>query len=162
MRYLFKEVEFTEEEWKEECKYYDVEIEYKSTDYYNYIGDLDYFYLRDLIDQLKIITENMELIAIADIGRWNGRVLGYKELSTIEEAFTYYDSVEIYIERGDLKIRGLHHDGVNYITIRAFKDIPDQKKENFLDKIYCNNLKKGDISRYTRSLKKELYKNWNF
>jgi hypothetical protein len=107
----------------------------------------------DLINELKQINTN-EIIAIADLGLWNGRKLGYKVLNNLEDIlYTNCDYIDLYSENGNIKLKGSHHDGTNYIVFREFKDnISEEQKDNFLNKIYNGKCNNKDISRYTKSI----------
>lgn len=94
-----------------------------------------------------------ELVAIANLGRWNGRYSGYKILKSLPDVLcTSCDDEELYIDsNGDLRKSESHHDGDNFILYRYWKEgLSDTQKENFLDKIYNGNCSQKDITRYTR------------
>lgn len=119
-------------------------------------------------DDLQAILEKIDkefikndLIAIADLGLWDGRRQAYKELKNLPDISTCMaDYNTLYVERNDLKIRATHHDGTNYITIREFKDISDEQKEHFMDKIYYGKATQKDVSRYTKAIGKTVYDNF--
>ena len=103
-------------------------------------------------EQLWNISEG-EVIAIADVGRWNGRVTGYKELKSLEDVlYSSCDYEKVYVDaNGDLHKKESHHDGNNYILYRYWKEgITEQQRENFLNKIYEGEVTSRDITRYTR------------
>lgn len=148
---------YTEEEWKEIAKDLDLEYEYNSNAYYDYLNDELNCMGENLIYDLNYIQKpNTEYIAIADLGLWNGRRMGYKELSNLTDILGNYDYTKVYTDNYNLKVDGIHHDGTNYIIIRKFKDISDVQKENFLDKIYNGKVTPQDISRYTKSLLEDI------
>lgn len=94
-----------------------------------------------------------ELVAIANIGRWDGRCTGYKLIPCIMNTlYSDCDYESLYIDsNGDLRKEESHHDGNNTILYRYWKDkITDIQKENFLDKIYNGKCTQRDITRYTR------------
>ena len=94
-----------------------------------------------------------ELVAIANLGRWNGRYSGYKIIKSLSDVLhTSCDDEELYIDsNGDLRKIESHHDGNNSILYRYWKEgLSDEQKENFLDKIYNGNCSQKDITRYTR------------
>lgn len=72
------------------------------------------------------IDVGSDIIVIGDLGLWNGRVLGYKMLGSnnlkdcVDAATDGY--IDWYEEDGEVKIRNAHHDGVNYLTFRAWKE----------------------------------------
>ena len=106
-----------------------------------------------------------EIIAIADLGLWNGRRMGYREINSNNVADCLYSERDIdystwYLdERGDLCCDAVHHDGSNHICYREFKDeLSDTQKENFKYKVYRGKATRADITRYTRSIGKVVAK----
>lgn len=100
-----------------------------------------------------------ELVAIANLGRWNGQCSGYKILKSLPDVLhTNCDDEKLYIDsNGDLRKSESHHDGDNYILYRYWKEgISDTQKENFLDKIYNGECSQKDITRYTRKAGTEI------
>ena len=100
-----------------------------------------------------------ELIAIADLGRWNGRCSGYKVIKSLPDVlYSNCDDEELYVDsNGDLHKSESHHDGSNSILYRYWKEgLSDTQKENFLDKIYNGNCTQKDITRYTRKAGLEI------
>jgi len=74
-----------------------------------------------------------DLIVIADLGLWNGRVSGYKVIpnATLADAISVCegDIIDWYVEDGEMKIDDIHHDGVNHYVFRAWKDgVTDWRK----------------------------------
>lgn len=82
-------------------------------------------YLDDERANLNIRCAN-DIIVFGDIGRWNGRVHGYKiiESGNIKDClYTECDMAEWYVDReGEFRSRQIHHDGTNYLCYRKFKD----------------------------------------
>ena len=111
-------------------------------------------------DDEKINLEGVDLpeniIAIADLGLWNGRRSGYKELSDdLTEIFkTSCDFCSWYVDQyGNVRSTQHHHDGTNCILYRLWKPgLSDDQKENFMDKLYYGKATAADISRYTYRL----------
>lgn len=102
---------------------------------------------------LSCIEDSGELIAIADVGRWNGRVSGYKKIESLPDVlYSSCDYERVYVDsNGDLRKEESHHDGNNSILYRYFKDnLTEEQKDNFLDKIYNGECTQKDITRYTR------------
>lgn len=100
-----------------------------------------------------------ELVAIANLGRWNGRYSGYKILKSLSEVLcTGCDYEELYIDsNGDLRKRESNHDGNNSILYRYWKEgLSDTQKDNFLTKIYNGECSQKDITRYTRKAGTEI------
>ena len=116
----------------------------------------DNYWLDDERGNLNIQLDE-DIIVIADIGRWNGRVSGYKmiESGNIKDCLsTECDMAEWYVDgRGDLRCTAIHHDGRNYMLYRVFKDdVTYEQKELLKSKIYNGVCKQSDISRLTRRL----------
>lgn len=119
---------------------------------YNECYFMEETWLNDEKWELKNVSEG-EVIAIADIGRWNGRCGGYKILKSLEETiYTSCDYEELYVDsNGDLRKSESHHDGSNSILYRYWKEgLTENQKENFLSKIYNGRITQRDITRYTR------------
>lgn len=100
------------------------------------------------------------VIAIADLGLWNGRRKSYKimnsNLNSVLDACGG-DYLKVYADRYDVKSIAVHHDGVNYITYRMLKpNLTEVQIDNFLNKLASGNFAKKDISRYTTSLKSQI------
>lgn len=104
------------------------------------------------------IPLNSKIICIADIGLWDGRRHGYKMMGTnLNSLLQFMDScdyAEFFCDNYDVRGRQSHHDGTHFLLYRQLKPtLSEQQLENFLDKLYYGTLKKGDISRYTLSLR---------
>lgn len=100
-----------------------------------------------------------EIVAIANLGRWNGRYSGYKILKSLPDVLhTDCDDEELYIDsNGDLRKSESHHDGNNSILYRYWKEgLTDTQKDNFLNKIYNGECNQKDITRYTRKAGTEI------
>ena len=139
-----KEVKVTREE-------YEKTITSKGID--NECNFMEQTWFDDEIDNLASVDENCGLIAIADVGRWNGRFSGYKELKRLEDVmYSDCDYERVYVDsNGDLRKEESHHDGSNSILYRYWKEgLTDEQKENFLQKIYDGKCTSKDITRYTR------------
>lgn len=131
---------------------------------YEYMVETNAMYLDDERINLNIEVSR-PIIAIADLGLWNGRFSGYKELNShnIKDCLNGFGSCdyhEWYVdEHGDLRCTAVHHDGRNYILYRAYRDdITDEQIEEFLDKIYDGEATQEDIDAITRRLGDEIAK----
>jgi len=97
-----------------------------------------------------------DIIAIADLGLWNGKTFGYKILGTnINNClYTNCNSAEWYVDGyGNLRMTGVHHDGTNTMLYRMFKpEISDNQIDYFLNAIYENKLTSSMVSKYTLRL----------
>lgn len=139
-----KEVRITQEEFEKTITEEDI---YKECDF------LQSVWFDDELSQLASIDEGYGLIAIADIGRWNGRFSGYKEIEQLcTVMYSDCDYERVYVDsNGDLRKEESHHDGSNSILYRYWKDgLTTEQKDRFLDKIYNGECTQKDITRYTR------------
>ena len=120
-------------------------------------------------DWFQAVEENLNveldtrILAIADIGRWNGRVMGYRELTRNLSSILLsmnVDYLKVYFTDREVKAKGIHNDGTHYVTFRAWKDsTTDAQKERATKAIY--NQKENAmalVKRYTRSLAKDVKK----
>jgi hypothetical protein len=110
-----------------------------------------------------------EIIAIADIGRWNGRFSGYKIIDSgnIKDClYSDCDMSEWFVdEKSDFRCDAYHHDGTNHYLYRTFKDNATEKQiDNLKDKIYGGTVTMADITRVTDRLGDKIGKvyGWNF
>lgn len=94
--------------------------------------------IRDFFDNecanLNIPTEG-NIVAIANLGFWNGRTSGYKTMgSNVRVIMDYHgcDDVKIFMEGDEIRANAYHHDGTHYILFRevtdedAFSEISDR------------------------------------
>ena len=102
---------------------------------------------------LSTVEDYGELIAIVDLGRWNGRASGYKIIKNLPDVlYSSCDYERVYVDsNGDLRKEESHHDGNNSILYRYIKEsLTEEQRDNFLDKIYNGKCTQKDITRYTR------------
>ena len=109
------------------------------------------------------IQYNQPIIIIGDLGLWNGRAHGYKDVASgnIKDClYSDTDMTEWFLdEKGDLRAEAAHHDGTNYYLYRVFKDnVTEDQIEDFKDKIYDGVLTETDIEKYTRRLGDDIAK----
>lgn len=105
------------------------------------------------------ITTDFSIVAIADIGRWNGRSRGYRLLgNNVKEILKVYEDFNEYYSDGkDIRAELSHHDGTHYILFRELKDITPRQTYNFLQKLTSDKeLTKQQLERYTSSLIKYI------
>lgn len=130
--------------------------------------ELNDFIAQDYSNWYSYEFENLDkelqgrVIAIANLGLWNGRRKSYKimksNLNSVLDACGG-DYLKVYTDRYDVKSTAIHHDGVNYITYRMLKpNLSEVQIDNFLSKLASGNFSKKDISRYTTSLKSQINK----
>ena len=109
------------------------------------------------------------ILVIGDIGRWNGRATGYKEIESgnIKDCLSSEcDYNTWYVnESGDLRCIAIHHDGTNYYRYRAYKPgATDEQIEDLKDKLYFGTATEADILAVTDRLGDEIGKvyGWSF
>ena len=99
----------------------------------------DYEYLDDIRANLNIYTERPILI-YADLGLWNGRRTGYKEITSRILSDCFYSDYEPtwYVDENmDLRCIDIHHDGTNYYLYRTYKhDIDEDLIKELKQDIY--------------------------
>lgn len=128
-----------------------------------YSSEMDESIYHDLL-QLFNVDVGANIVVIADLGLWNGRRVGYKELNNPTYAMCFNSGVngsaicEWVVDNTtkDLCAEVSHHDGTNYYLYRKFKDISDVQRANFLDKIYKGTVTRGDITRLTSPIGKDI------
>lgn len=123
---------------------------------YKYI-EMDAEYAKINLD----IPLSGDIIAIADLGLWDGRHTGYKELGNkLSDIFqTAEDMNTYYCDRYNLRSRNAHHDGTNYILYRMFRPgLGYYEKERFTDLLYYGKCTDRELRRYTVSLRPEIEK----
>ena len=112
-------------------------------------------YIDDERCNLRVNVGNT-IIAVGDLGLWDGRVSGYQEIkSGLISDLLYTDCyyAEWYCDAHDMRCKETHHDGTNYILYRRRKDgISDYQWGNFLYMIYEGKATREHISKYTTSL----------
>ena len=88
--------------------------------------EANYDYLSDERVNLNVQL-SQPIIVIGDIGRWNGRVMGYKDIPSGNIRDCLYadtDYTEWYVDKyGDLRADATHHDGTNHYLYRVFKTV---------------------------------------
>ena len=102
-----------------------------------------------------------DILAIGDLGRWNGRRIGYKvyESGTISDCLSSEcEYAEWYVDRdGEFRGKEIHHDGTNYIYYRKFKENADyDDRAELMDQIYRGVAKQEDIDKLTEKLGKQI------
>jgi len=98
-----------------------------------------------------------EIIVIADLGLWNGRVTGYKMVNSgnIKDClYSDCDYNEWYVDRnGDLRCDAHHHDGTNHYLYRAIKPYAtDEQVSRLQHRIFDRQATRADITRVTERL----------
>ena len=117
-------------EWEDALReHYDINNlsydDFDEDDHYYTMCDINNMYLDDERANLNKQL-NGTIIAIADLGLWNGRRTGYKliESGIISDCLSdsNCDYCEWYVdEKGELRFTGHHHDGTNHYCYRVLK-----------------------------------------
>ena len=121
---------------------------------YEKIANLLDEYFQDELTNLNIKTDN-NIIAIASLGLWNGRKKGYKLLSNnVNSILNGFDCdyIEIYADKYNIKFKGIHHDGQNYIEFREIRE--GVNIDNLLNAIYTGKeIPRQKLNYYTKSIR---------
>jgi len=124
----------------------------------------EYYYdaMADAISNLDIQTHG-EIVAIADLGFWNGRRSGYKTIGfNLRNCLQTGGDIiysRLYIDSHDLKATHCHHDGTHKIVFRELKPgLSCTQVDNFYSKILSGLCTQKEITKYTNSLR-EVVKN---
>ena len=127
-------------------------------------------YLDDERANLNIQLDQPILI-IADLGLWQGRRMGSKEIASgnirdclFSDRDTDYSTW--YVDKlGDLRCDAIHHDGTNFLLYRTYKDgVSESQIDRLKEKLYCGTATRADITRITRRLGDEIGRvyGWEF
>lgn len=135
---------------------------------YEWMVETNEEYLTDERVNLNIQL-SQPIIVIGDLGRWNGRVMGYKMIDSgnIKDClYSDTDFTEWYVDRyGDLRADAVHHDGTNHYLYRVFKEgVTESQMERLQEKIYMGKATRADITRVTKRLGDEIGRvyGWDF
>lgn len=135
---------------------------------YEWMVETNEEYLSDERMNLDIQL-SQPIIIIGDLGRWNGRVMGYKMIDSgnIKDClYSDTDYTEWYVDRyGDLRADAVHHDGTNHYLYRVFKEgVTEPQIERLQEKIYLGKATRADITRVTKRLGDEIGRvyGWDF
>ena len=119
-------------------------------------------YFHDEQANLNIPTEE-RIIAIVDLGLWNGRRTGYKlkDEKNIRACLSFDADCgygEWWVDsHNNLRSKQTHHDGTNYTLYREVKsEISSDQLDNFLWKLYRGEATSKDITKYTRAIGKQV------
>lgn len=111
-------------------------------------------------DEQENLNEQLEgdIIAIADLGLWNGRFSGYKILgNNLNEIMSFgnHDYIKIYSDGYNIRKESSHHDGTNHILFRMVRN--DRNIDHFTDMIYNKKpITKNMLNYYTKSIEKNV------
>lgn len=152
------------EDWEDYLSELEEEREEKLTEEekWNIVTDNNmyfYNYERDNLD----IDLNENIVILASLGLWHGRVNGVKEIGdNIKDClYTDCDNATWYCDGYNFCCTAYHHDGTNHYTYRVYKDgLTEEQKEYFKQKYMKGEANSNFISRYTKSLRpfiKQVY-----
>ena len=123
------------------------------------------YFLMDvyLQDEKCNLDYNIDIIAIGDIGLWNGRVKGYRLLKNINQIFDIAEDYNrYYVEGVTLKADCIHHDGTNHVSFYVI-DMDKNGVQDFLDDIYYQRkISKSRFYKYCKSAGKLVKKIYGF
>ena len=107
------------------------------------------------------------ILVVGDLGLWNGRRMGYKEIQSGNICDCLYsdtDYVTWFVDRnGDFRCDAIHHDGTNHYLYRVYKDdVSETQIDNLKEKIYYGKATRTDIVRVTRRLGDDIAKVYGF
>ena len=123
-------------------------------------------YLSDERINLNIQLDR-PILVIGDLGLWNGRRSGYKEIESGNIRDCLYADTDYstwYVDKlGDLRCDAIHHDGTNHYLYRAYKDGVSESQIDLLkEKLYYGTATRADITRVTRRLGDDIAKVYGF
>ena len=106
-------------------------------------------YLED--ERLNLdIQLSQPILVVADLGLWNGRRTGYKEIPSgnIRDClYSDYDYTTWYVDRnGDFRCDDTHHDSTNHYLYRVYKDNVSQAQKDWLKEKSTTAQPPGQIS----------------
>lgn len=119
-------------------------------------------YLYDERSNLNIQL-SQPILVIADLGRWNGRFSGYKEIESGNIKDCLYSEMDYntwFVDKyGDLRCDAVHHDGTNHYLYRVYKSgVSESQIDRLKDKIYNGTATRQDITRITKRLGDDIAK----
>ena len=165
---IWSDYDLDYEDWRE-----DLENEYPELSEYERMAlmhEINGGYLDDERANLNIQLSQPILI-IADLGLWQGRRMGYKEIESGNIRDCLFsdrdtDYATWYVDKlGDLRCEAIHHDGTNFLLYRTYKDgVSESQIDRLKEKLYCGTATRADITRITRRLGDEIGRvyGWEF
>lgn len=122
-------------------------------DFYQWIDETNAEYLNDERMNLNKIIDS-DIIAIADLSLWSGRVFAYKIIKSRNISDILYSNaplIEWFADGRDICATETHHDGINYIIYRAIR--PERNIDQLTDAIINNkHITRAKLNYYTRSI----------
>ena len=152
------------EDWRDdlEADYPDLSEDERISLMYEINGD----YLDDERANLNVQL-SQPILVVGDLGLWNGRRMGYKEIPSGNIRDCLYSDTDYstwYVDRlGDLRCDAIHHDGTNFYLYRVYKDSASPSQIELLkEKLYRGIATRADITRVTRRLGDDIAKVYGF
>ena len=141
-------------DWKDELQHEQPGL--SDSEYTELMYKINADYIFDERDNLDI-QFSKPIIIIGDLGRWNGRVTGYKDIESGNIRDCLYSDRDYntwYVDdQGDLRCEAIHHDGTDYYRYRVFKPtVTETQMEGFKEKIYSGRVTEKDITSVTDRL----------
>ena len=141
-------------DWKNDLE--ELYPDYSDEDRISLMYDINNRYLEDERVNLDIQLDR-PILVIADLGRWNGRFSGYKEIRSGRISDCLYSNTDYctwYVDAyKDLRCDAVHHDGTNHYLYRTYKEnVSDTQIENLKTKIFEGTVTRRDITRITRRI----------
>ena len=107
------------------------------------------------------------ILVVGDLGLWNGRRMGYKEIESGNIRDCLYSDTDYstwYVDKkGDFRCDAIHHDGTNHYLYRTYKDgVSETQIDNLKEKLYCGTATRKDITRIPRRLGDEIANVYGF
>lgn len=133
---------------------------------YEMMSELNDQYLGDERMNLDV-NVGEPILLIADLGLWDGRHTGYREIPSgnlRDCLYSELDGVTWYVDRqGDFRMEGYHHDGHNHYLYRKFRPgISDEAREAFLETIMDHTMNRDDLERVTCRLGDDIARIYGF
>ena len=154
------------DDWKE-----DLEEQYPEL-YENERIELMYELNGDYLDDERSnldIQLSRPILVVGDLGLWNGRRMGYKEIGSGNIRDCLYterdiDNATWFVDKnGDSRCEAVHHDGTNHYLYRVYKNgVSETQIDNLKEKIYYDKAVRADIVRVTRRLGDDIAKVYGF
>lgn len=154
------------EDWREYLEDVFPDPDFSEDERYRQMYEINSEYLED--ERLNLnVRLSQPILVIADLGLWDGRCSGYKEIESgnISDCLcSDCDINEWYVdELGDLRCEASHHDGTNRYLYRVYKDgTSEEQRENLKEKIFRGTATRADITRITRRLGDDIAKVYGF
>lgn len=135
---------------------------YSDEELHEIMCDTNASYLEDERANLNIQL-SQPILVIAELGLWNGKHTGYKEIKSgnIRDClYSNYDYTTWYVDKnGDFRCKDIHHDGTNHYLYRVYRDnVSETQKDRLKEKIYYGTATRSDIVRITKRLGDEIAK----